>query len=217
LRFGGLPLCLPFAAVERDPYSGAEVVLLERWGKVSCLFGPISFKDPHLFLDKVRSSIVSIGCHLWSYGPEQIRAVLSNKWFHGNLSRDQVLSLSLSLFLCLFFDLFQYPYISFYSLLAVDSISGLCSTAGNEARQLLGAHEHQPAALGSDLSEHWPQSEPHPNRIRSGKRIPTSWKEPFLSFSGEPRRGIHPQWTSEGCDFKEVLFLGPYAYLSIYF
>ncbi len=56
--------------VEKDPYSGGETVHIERFGKITSLFGPISFNDPRHFLDKVRS-------------------VLKQKWFHGNLSREQ--------------------------------------------------------------------------------------------------------------------------------
>ncbi len=56
-------------AVEKDPYSAMEIVHLERWGKVTSLFGPVSFQDPRLFLDKIRS-------------------VLRQRWFHGNLSRE---------------------------------------------------------------------------------------------------------------------------------
>ena len=43
--------------------------MLERWGKVSVLFGPIDSQEPRLFLDR-------------------IRAVLRQRWYHGNLSRE---------------------------------------------------------------------------------------------------------------------------------
>lgn len=55
--------------MERDPYAGTEVVMLERWGKAAALFGPISSYAPSGFLDR-------------------IRAVLRQRWYHGNLSRE---------------------------------------------------------------------------------------------------------------------------------
>ena len=46
-------------------------VLLERWGKISTLFGPISREDPRQFFEKIRT-------------------VLRKPWYHGNVSREQV-------------------------------------------------------------------------------------------------------------------------------